>query len=194
MARELGFYKELNRYDLLLDAGHITKAECLRSQYALFRGYSAQQLLRMLRKTPRLKWIRRAVERFKSHGLSVIILSDNPTFVSGFFKSFGFDETLGSMAIIRNGILTGKTVVEADKLPTLRRYCRSQRLSLSECIHVGDWENDIPVFRAVGLSVALNPRHSSVARTAKLVIGTKSLLEVYRRVHPFLREPHGPEH
>jgi len=164
----------------------MSKEECLQEQFALFRGIKVSRLPRLMKDAPRLKWIRSGVQRFKSHGLRVIVLSDNPTVVSNYLLRFGFDMSLGSTAIVRNGVFTGKARIVNDKLPPLIKFCKSKSIDLSECIHVGDWNNDIPVFEAVGLPVAINPKNRQVSRSARIQLRTDSMLDVYRRVQPFL--------
>jgi len=186
LARSMGLAAELRHYDVLLDAGQISKEECLRKQFAVFRGVRVSRALDLLKKAPRMKRIRETVRRFKSHGLSAIVLSDNFTILSDFFLRFGFDQTIGSTAYVRRGVLTGKGAIVSDKSPPLRRLCRSKGIHLSECVHVGDWENDIPVFNAVGLSVAINPKNARVSQSAQIVIRTDTLLEVYRKLRPYL--------
>lgn len=164
----------------------MSKEQCLQKQFALFRGMNVSLLPRLLKDAPRLKWIRSGVQRFKSHGLQVIVLSDNPTVISNYFLRFGFEGSLGSTAMVRNGVFTGKARIVNDKLPPLRKFCQSEKIDLSECIHVGDWDNDIPVFEAVGLPVAVNPKNRQVSRNARIQLRTDSMLDVYRGVRPFL--------
>jgi phosphoserine phosphatase len=187
LARNLGFERRLLYFDSLLEKKQITKWECLRRQFALFRGYRASDLLTMMRSVPQIRGIRRTVRRLKSLGLIVVILSDNPTVLSSYFMRFGFDRVLGSTAIVRRGVLTGRAKIAAKKLPALRRFCRVRNIKLSECVHVGDWNNDIPVFKAVGLSIAINPKNRSVSRNASLTIRTKNLLALYSRISPILK-------
>lgn len=186
LARKLGIERELEYYDELLNRGRISKAECLKEQFALFGGHKVDELLGLVSAVPRIKWIRRTVESFKAHGLRVIVLSDNLTFLSRFFLQFGFDTTLGSTGVLRRGTFTGRAKIADDKSSPLRKFCRERGISLSKCIHVGDWNNDIPVFKAVGLSMALNPKNRTVSDSADLMARTDSLLEVYRKIRPFL--------
>jgi phosphoserine phosphatase len=186
LARRLGIERELDYYDRSLHSGRISKAVCLKAQFALFGGRRASQLLRLVGEVPRIGWIRRTVESFKARGLKVIVLSDNMTFLSRFFLQYGFDTTLGSTGVLRRGTFTGKAKIADDKSSPLKRFCVQRGLSLSECIHVGDWNNDIPVFEAVRLSLALNPKNRTVSNSADLTVRSDSLLDVYRKIEPFL--------
>jgi HAD superfamily phosphoserine phosphatase-like hydrolase len=186
LSRKLGVEEELRYYDDLMRSGRMTKSACLRKQYALFGGIRVDRLVNMMKRVPRIKGIRETVQRFQSHGLSVIVLSDNLTFLLDFFLKFGFDATIGSRAVINDGVFAGRAVVAAEKLVPLQRFCRAAAIELSECIHVGDWDNDIPVFRAVGLPVAINPKNHDVRKYARIVVESDNLLRVYRMVGPAL--------
>lgn len=187
LARRLGILRELEYFDELLDRGEISTAVCLREQFGLFGGHRASQLLRLVNEVPRIRWIRRTVESFKAQGLRAIVLSDNMTFLSRFFLPYGFETTLGSTGVLRGGVFTGKAKIADKKSLPLRRFCRERGLPLSECIHVGDWNNDIPVFKMVGLSVALNPQNGTVTKSADLLVRSDSLFDVYRKIRPLLQ-------
>ena len=187
LARKLGFLRELDYFDELLEREEISTAVCLREQFKLFGGYKASQLLGLVNDVPRIKWIRRTVESFKAQGLRVIVLSDNMTFLSRFFLPYGFETTLGSIGVVRRGIFTGEAEIADKKSLPIRKFCRERGLSLSECIHVGDWNNDIPVFKMVGLSVALNPQNETVTKSADLLVRSDSLFDVYRKTRPLLQ-------
>lgn len=164
----------------------MTKAQCLRKQFNLFSGLPVDKLLRTLARAPRMKYVRATVKKLKLEGFSVVVLSDNLTVLSDVFLQFGFDETLGSKVNVRRGVITKKLTIVADKLPALERYCRSRKIKLMDCIHVGDWDNDIPVFKAVGLPVAINPKNSQVIKNARLVVRGNNLMDVYRAIAPSL--------
>lgn len=184
----MGILKELDYFEELLNRGQISTAVCLKEQFALFGGHRTSQLLRLMNEVPRIKCIRRTVESFRARGLRAIVLSDNMTFLSRFFLPYGFETTLGSTGVLRRGIFTGKAKIGDKKSLPLRRFCRERGLPLSKCIHVGDWNNDIPVFRMVGLSLALNPQNRTVSNSADLTVRSDSLFDVYLKIRPFLQE------
>jgi len=49
-------------------------------------------------------------------------------------------------------------------------------------VHVGDGRNDVPVFRAVQYSIALNSRVALVNKAASHTMITDDLLDVYRHL------------
>jgi len=50
-------------------------------------------------------------------------------------------------------------------------------------VHVGDGLNDVPVFRVVGYSIALNTNLEKVKRAASHRMETDDLLDVYKHIH-----------
>ena len=51
-------------------------------------------------------------------------------------------------------------------------------VQLQECIAVGDGENDIPLFREVGYSIAFHPLTEEIAKSANTSVTNGGLLEV----------------
>ncbi|MCY4142347.1 MAG: HAD hydrolase family protein [Gammaproteobacteria bacterium] len=56
-----------------------------------------------------------------------------------------------------------------DKLAVLNEYCARQGLSLDQVAHIGDDVPDIPVFKAVGLAVAVADAVKTAKAAADLV-------------------------
>lgn len=54
-----------------------------------------------------------------------------------------------------------------QKLKSVKKQAKALHVSLKEICFVGDSENDVEVFKAVGLPVAYNPKSNHVAQSAK---------------------------
>ena len=115
-----------------------------------------------------------------------IIFTDNPSFAAEPLKKAGFHDIIGSEAETSNGTLTGRMKLLTNKLEGLQEYCSQHGIDLMSCAHVGDWTNDIVVFKAVGLSVAFNTSDENVSRAATYAVNSESLLDVYRVLEPSL--------
>ena len=60
---------------------------------------------------------------------------------------------------MKDGVPTGavkRHFDEWDKLEFVRSHCEANQIELSQCVAVGDSRSDVPLFKAVGFSVALN--------------------------------------
>jgi phosphoserine phosphatase len=66
---------------------------------------------------------------------------------------------------------------EWDKLEFVASYCKANDVDLAECIAVGDSRSDIPLFKAVGFSVAINAT-SWAREAASVALNTEDLTDV----------------
>lgn len=66
---------------------------------------------------------------------------------------------------------------EWDKLAFVRSHCEANHIELSQCIAVGDSLSDVPLFQAVGFSVALNAT-AQAQEAATVALDTDSLTDV----------------
>jgi phosphoserine phosphatase len=161
----------------------INKRELLTSQYRLLQGMRLTDILQAVSKVEVIKNVRETVEKLQGHRIRVVLLTDNPDFLCGYLiERFGFDGYVGSKVGIKDGIVTGEIEPLPDKRLGLRKYAAWTGIPLSRCAHVGDWINDIPVFRVVRYSVALNAKTERVKVSASYHIETDDLLDVYKHL------------
>ena len=76
-----------------------------------------------------------------------------------------------------------------DKRLGIRKYCAWMSIPLSKVVHVGDGSNDMPVFRVVGYSIALNTNLDKVKKTASHQMATDNLVDVYEHIHSVMAKP-----
>ena len=182
-ARNLGIGERWDAYDEMYHHNRITLKECLDNQYKLLSGQHLEDVLREVSKVDVIENVRETVVKLQGHGLGVILLTDNPDFLCAYLvERFGFNGYVASKVAVKGDIITDEILSLPDKRDGLRKYCNWLSISVKKCIHVGDWLNDIPVFRVVGYSIALNSRFERVKRTASHVLNTDNLLDVYNHL------------
>src|SRR5712692_11178805 len=182
-ARNLGIGERWDAYDEMYHHNRITLKECLDNQYKLLSGQHLEEVLREVSKADVIENVRETVVKLQGHGLGVILLTDNPDFLCAYLvERFGFNGYVASKVAVKDGTITEEILSLPDKREGLRKYCSWLSISVKKCIHVGDWLNDIPVFRVVGHSVALNSKFEKVKRTASKVLNTDNLLDVYNHL------------
>jgi phosphoserine phosphatase len=116
-------------------------------------------------------------------GLSVILCTDNPDFLCQYLvEQFGFRGFVSSKVAVKNGLITDDIEPLPDKRLGIRKYCAWMSIPLSKTVHVGDGLNDVPVFRVVGYSIALNTSLEKVRRAASHQMETDDLLDVYKHI------------
>ncbi|HXZ97804.1 MAG TPA: HAD hydrolase family protein, partial [Candidatus Acidoferrum sp.] len=124
------------------------------------------------------------IQRFRNARVRTVILTDNPSFAAQPLMKFGFEDVIASEVEASNGALTGRINLLTNKLTGLQEYCSQHKIELTSCAHVGDWTNDVVVFKGVGLSVAFNASEESVSQAATYTVNSDSLLDVYRVLEP----------
>jgi HAD superfamily phosphoserine phosphatase-like hydrolase len=182
-SRSLGIGEKWDSLDEMHLHRRITKREVLVSQYKLLQGMKLTDILQAVSKVEVIKNVRETVEKLQGHRIRVVLLTDNPDFLcADLIERFGFEGYVGSKVGVKDGIVTGEIEPLPDKRLGLRKYCAWTGIPLSRCAHVGDWINDVPVFRIVRYSVALNAQTEKVKASASYHIETDDLLDVYKHL------------
>jgi len=182
-SRSLGIGEKWDSLEEMFLHQRINKRELLISQYKLLQGMKLGEILQAVSKVEVIKNVRETVEKLQGHRIRVILLTDNPDFLCAYLiERFGFEGYVGSKVGIKDGAVTGEIEPLPDKRLGLRKYCAWTGIPPSRCAHVGDWINDIPVFRIVRYSVALNAQTEKVKASASYHIETNDLLDVYRHL------------
>ncbi len=158
-------------------------------QFRLLSGRRLGDILQEVSKLETMRNIRETVEKLQGHGLHVIILTDNPDFLCQYLvEKYGFNGYVSSKVGVKDGIVTENVEPLPDKRLGIRKYCAWLSIPLRKSMHIGDGVNDVPVFRVVGYSVALNSKIERVVRTASMRIETDDMLDVYEKIRPRISE------
>lgn len=134
--------------------GRMSLEECFWAQWAKVQALSLADLHRSLRKATWLPGIAEGVARLKQAGLRVCLLTDQPSTCTDFLGRWGLTDAICSQVKVKDGRQVSITAA-FDKLANLRQRLGEWKIPESRVCHVGNGTNDIPVFRAVGGSVAL---------------------------------------
>jgi HAD superfamily phosphoserine phosphatase-like hydrolase len=182
-ARGLGIGKKWDAIDEMYHRQRITLRQALLQQFQLLVGMKLVDVLAEVSKVPMMRNIREAVDKLLGLGLSVILCTDNPDFLCQYLvEQFGFRGFVSSKVAVKNGMITDDIEPLPDKRLGIRKYCAWMSIPLSKTVHVGDGLNDVPVFRVVGYSIALNTNLEKVRRAASHHMETDDLLDVYKHI------------
>ena len=182
-ARRLGISKKWDTIDEMYHKKRITLRQALLQQFQLLVGMKLVDVLAEVSKVPMMRNIREAVDKLLGLGLSGILCTDNPDFLCQYLvEQFGFRGFVSSKVAVKNGVITDDIEPLPDKRLGIRKYCAWMSIPLSKTIHVGDGLNDVPVFRVVGYSIALNTNLEKVKRAASHQMETDDLLDVYKHI------------
>ncbi len=182
-AQALGVGQKWDSLDEMYDHKRISLRERLESHYKLLQGLRLADILREVSKIEVIKNVRETVEKLQGHRIRVALLTDLPDFLCSYLvERFGFEGYIASKVGVKGGIISDEIEPLHDKRLGLRKYCSWLSIPLSRCVHVGDGLNDVPVFRVVRYSIALNSRVGKVNASASYHITTEDLLDVYRHL------------
>lgn len=134
--------------------GRMTLEDCFWAQWRSIQPLTLAELHRALRKATWLPGIGDGVRRLKDAGLRVCLLTDQPSTCADFLGRWGLTDAICSPVTVKDGKQVG---IDArfDKLANLRARLREWDIPEARVCHVGNGINDVPVFRAVGGSVAV---------------------------------------
>ncbi len=182
-AQALGIGQKWDYLDEMYDHKRISLRERLESHYKLLHSLQLADILREVSKVEVIKNVRETVEKLQGHRIRIALLTDLPDFVCSYLaERFGFEGYVASKVAIKGGMISDEIEPLHDKRLGLRKYCSWLSLPLSRCVHVGDGLNDVPVFRIVRYSIALNSRVGKVNASASRQMRTDDLLDVYRHL------------
>src|SRR5881296_3602933 len=189
-AEALGFGEKWRSYDDMYLHNRITSRERLDNQFRLLSGLSVADVLGEVSKVDVIEGIRETVVKLQGHGLGVILLTDNPDFLCAYLvERFGFNGYVASKVAVKDGNINDDVQSMPDKRDALRKYCSWVSISVKKCIHVGDWINDVTVFRVGGHSIALNSNSEKLRIFASKSLDPYNLLEVYHYLLSLVTEP-----
>jgi phosphoserine phosphatase len=111
-------------------------------------------------------------------GILAVLITSGPVEVAqAVAKRFPFDDCFGSEFEKSTGgqpTYTGritKHLGSAGKLDTLKELCRSEAISLRDCVAVGDGVSDADLFRAAGTPIGINCAPEVVGMVAHEIRG-----------------------
>ena len=175
--RDQGRGADVAASDARYESGAISLEECFREQWAWVQPLTLADIHRGLRKATWLPGIAEAVARLKAAGVRVALLTDQPSTFTDFLGRWGLTDAICSPVTVKEG---KQVAIDArfDKLANLRRRLAEWGIPESRVCHVGNGVNDIPVFRAVGGSVAVFENPPVKAAAKRHVASPKDLGEL----------------
>jgi phosphoserine phosphatase len=182
LADKLGHFEYLKELEAQYVRGEIPNAQVADELAPYYEGLSLDAIEAHLADIPFIKGVSYALATLKDKGIESLICTVSWRFVAQMLaKRYGFVDATGcELPVDHNGMLTGrvsKQFDEFDKLEFVKRYCAERRIPLSQVFAVGDSRSDIPLFGAVGFSVALNATELAKS-AASVAIESDDLSEV----------------
>ncbi len=163
LADRAGVGEEVGRITAMAMAGEIDFEEALIERVAMLAGLPESvfdEVNREIKATPGARTFIRTLRRL---GMKTAIVSAGFTrFTTQFAADLGIDFALANTLEVEYGILTGRItgqiVDRKRKGDFIRDLARSEGISLSQTVAVGDGANDLDMLDAAGLGIAFNAK------------------------------------
>ncbi len=146
----------------------------------LWNGVEIQRIIDILYSVPLMNGINQTIPRLKECYKLAIISGGLQILVDRVKNRYGFDYAIGNELLTNDSKVSGiKQVISFDgKGEALRKIAVKEHISPAECAVIGDYANDIPMFKVAGFSIAFNPKDKNVVESADRAIYKKDLREI----------------
>ncbi len=162
--------------------GEFDYAEWARLDAALWKGIPYDRILKIAKRTRIRKGTEDLMNYLKKHDVVIAAISGGLTILTDIIKEkFNLDYSISNVLLHDNGVLNGKVKVFVEywnKDKILREIAKEQNISLSNTIFVGNGDNDIPVFKIAGHSIAFNPDSEEVANSAEVIVESEDISDI----------------
>jgi phosphoserine phosphatase len=180
LAEALGTTDSLHELEERFAAGTATAVEFARELHARWGLVPAATVEAAFDAAPLLLNIREVLSDIRARGEKACLITMSPSYFAERFLEFGFDAVFGSRFPADTDTPFDETgILNPEDKPRLAgAFCREHGLRLDEAVAYGDSMSDVHLFRAVGVSVAVNGDHH-VAELADLAVDGQDLLAAY---------------
>ena len=101
------------------------------------------------------------------------------------YEDFFDDVFLSRIFFDGDGKISRVEATEFDmdaKALALKNIAEREKISLKECVFVGDYLNDLKIIKEAGLGIAFNCQYDELKKAADVVIEKKDLREILRHI------------
>lgn len=181
LARLLGHLNQMRDLEDRYARFEISNADVARADAQAYSGRSVAELQEAVLTIPIISGFQETVHYLKTYNIHLLIVTLAWSFVArALVKKYGLDECAGAVLGESNGRFTGKVeqdFEDVDKPLFVRAYAEQRGFSMAQCVAIGDSRSDIPLFREVGVAIALNATEQAKDK-ANFSLDTRDLTEV----------------
>jgi phosphoserine phosphatase len=152
---------DIEELERLYDLGRITTTEFAERDAAFYRNRHRYEVWRQLDQLPLIAGVNETLTWLKDRRLVPIVATVTMSLAAEYLcDRFGFAAGSGcELAETADGMLLGKIARHfsaEDKPIFVQRVAQEHGLGLEDVLAIGDSTSDLPLFRSVGFSIALN--------------------------------------
>ena len=161
-------------------AGKITFDEWARKDTELWYGVDIERIKEILYRIDLMPGIESTIPRLRRDYKLVIISGGLQILADRIKNMFGMDYAVANELLTENGRVSGiQQIVDfKGKGKILQEIAEISDIDLEECAAIGDYLNDIPMFKVAGFRIAFNPKDERVVKFADEIIYEKNLARI----------------
>lgn len=185
--KALGTLEKSEIHGKLFFSGKITFDQWAEMDVELWKGVEINKIRQILNRTKLMPGAKETISTLKKFGFKTAIISGGLELLAErVAKELDIDYCIGNRLLENSGKVCGvEQVVDFEgKGRILERIAKRFDVKCEECVAVGDYINDIPLFKKAGLSIAFNPKDKELEKYADVVIREKDL----RKILPYILE------
>ena len=163
-------------------SGEISNSLVAEEQARHYRGMPLAQVVEGLRDIVCIDGIDATLATLRERGVEVLLGTVTWSFAAKWFRRrHGFAAVSGTeIDVGPGGVPTGRVrrhFDEWDKLEFVASYCKANEIDLADCVAVGDSRSDVPLFEAVGFSIAINAT-ADAREAASVALESENLTDI----------------
>jgi phosphoserine phosphatase len=160
LAQWLGRASEIVELERAFHAHEISNSVVADTSAGWLAGRSVSEALRVLEDGPWIDGMAETFQALHSAGASLLLGTITWSCAGEILRErHGFAAASGTEMQVSEGVLSGtvsRYFDEHDKVGFVEQWCSQNGYSMSQVAAVGDSRSDVPLFRRVGMSIALN--------------------------------------
>jgi phosphoserine phosphatase len=175
-------------------SGEITNTQVAESYAPFYRDIALADATAVMVQIPSLDDIALGVSLLSTRGIEAVIATASWSFTAKALADlWGFTRVRGADLEVDDatGRFTGRVSRHCepeDKVTFVAEQCQRLGVGLDQVVAIGDGRSDLPLFHAVGFSVAINAS-SEVQAAASVSVDSQSLLDALTAVPGLLDQP-----
>lgn len=157
--------------------------------HRLWKGKPAQPFLDLIAETRYLPGVEATIRALKARGYAIAMITSGPEqLLARAMEELGIEHGVANRLDIADGLITGESrnadgstmwPVTADgKIAAAERLCADLGFRMEDAVAVGDGRNDLPLFEAVGMSIAFNAHDGELKRAATHIVEGNDLSRI----------------
>ena len=169
--------------------GEVSDREVAEGYAPFYRGVALADAAEVMSRIPSIDDIGLGVAMLRQRSVDALIATVSWSFAAQALADvWGFSQVCGADLELdgASGLFTGRVARHfepEDKVAYVAEHCRRAGIGMDQVVAVGDGRSDLPLFRAVGFSVALNASREVRAAASTTVEGTSFLAALHAVPH-----------